>query len=159
MAQHDVLTGLPNRGPLMHRLGQAMARAKRNHHRFALSFMDVDHFIQVSDTHGHAMGDQLLRSIGEALLRSLRAQDTVSRISGDEFVVILEPVGQREHARAIAQKVSDAVHAATRALLPDQCVAISTGLALYPNDADSAEGLLKQADSDLYATKQARDGG
>lgn len=156
LAQHDILTGLPNRALLMDRMGQAIARAKRNHHRFAVLFMDVDRFKQVNDSHGHAVGDQLLRSIGQTLQRGLRTQDTVSRVSGDEFIVILDPVGQREHARAIAEKLSEAVHATTRESFPDLSVALSFGLAVYPTDADSVSGLMQRADSEMYAHKQSR---
>lgn len=155
-AQHDSLTGLPNRALLMDRLGLAIARAKRNHHRFAVLFMDVDRFKQVNDNHGHAMGDQLLQTIGQTLQHGVRSQDTVSRVSGDEFVVILDPVGQREHAQAIAEKLIDAVHAATRESFPSLSVAMSSGLAIYPTDADSVSGLMQRADSEMYANKQSR---
>lgn len=105
----DALTGLPNRITLIDRLEQAMAHAKRHNSRCAALFVDLDHFKQLNDAHGHAFGDKVLQQAARRMLCAVRAEDTVSRFGGDEFVVILADMNQPQDARAVAEKLIAAI--------------------------------------------------
>ncbi|MGQ0508973.1 MAG: diguanylate cyclase domain-containing protein [Betaproteobacteria bacterium] len=158
VAHHDSLTGLPNRLLFNDRLQQALAQAKRNSRQFALLYLDLDRFKPVNDSFGHAIGDELLVNAGARLLRQVRESDTVARIGGDEFAVILADVARRDDAEAVARKIAAAIAAPFQ--LDDRRrrveIGTSVGIAVYPADAQDADALVKFADRAMYRAKEAR---
>jgi len=156
LANHDGLTGLPNRMLLMDRLEQMLARMLRQEKRMAVIFLDLDDFKQVNDIYGHEIGDQLLKFVAERLRTTVRADDTVARLCGDEFIILMESVENREALDAvkdkIRQKLSDGF------FVKDQLIRVkaSIGIAMLPEDGDSPETLMKQADVRMYEDKKAR---
>jgi diguanylate cyclase (GGDEF)-like protein/PAS domain S-box-containing protein len=153
LAQHDFLTELPNRLLLNDRLTQAMALANRHGKSLALLFLDVDHFKHINDSLGHAIGDQLLRSIGQRLVNCVRSSDTVSRQGGDEFVVLLSEVTRAHDVAFTADKILAAVSRPHRIGDQDLKVTMSVGIGVYPADGADAETLLKNADLALFHAK------
>ena len=153
LAQHDFLTELPNRMLLNDRLRQATALAHRHHSLLAVLFMDVDHFKQVNDSFGHAIGDQLLQSIARRLVACVRSADTVSRLGGDEFVVLLSEVARAEDAASSGDKILAALSAPHRIEKQDLHVTVSIGICVYPGDGRDAEALLRNADAALFHAK------
>ncbi len=152
-ANHDRLTGLPNRHLLHDRLTRAIRLAERNQHGLALLFLDLDNFKWVNDSLGHATGDQLLISVSQRLQSSVRSSDTVARLGGDEFVVLLhQPSGHQELA-IIAKKIIDAIEEPIVLGGYDFHTTTSIGISLYPEDGEEAEVLLKHADTAMYAAK------
>ncbi|SFS03507.1 PAS domain S-box-containing protein/diguanylate cyclase (GGDEF) domain-containing protein [Granulicella pectinivorans] len=153
LAHHDALTGLPTRTLFHDRLGVALARAARNRRKVALLMVDLDHFKKVNDLYGHHVGDELLIQVAKRLQGSVRGYDTVARMGGDEFVVLLDDLLHVEQAEAIAEKLITALHApvllGTQSLLP----AASIGICLYPDSGETAEALLKNADAAMYQMK------
>jgi len=154
-ANHDALTGLPNRVLMADRLRQAMAAARRKHGKLALAFLDLDGFKAVNDEHGHDMGDRLLVDVAQDLGAQLRETDTLARISGDEFVIILGGLDQEPDAEAIINRL---VQAAARERHIDGVtlqVTASIGYTFYPQDREiDDEVLLKQADTAMYWAKE-----
>ena len=153
LAQHDFLTELPNRMLLNDRLTQALALAHRHGKSLAVLFLDVDHFKHINDSLGHAIGDQLLRSIARRLVTCVRSSDTVSRQGGDEFVVLLSEVTHAEDAAFTADKILAAVNRPHRIGHQDVNVTVSVGISVYPADGADAETLLKNADLALFHAK------
>lgn len=153
LAQHDFLTELPNRMLLNDRLTQAMALAHRHGKSLAVLFLDVDHFKHINDSMGHAIGDQLLKSIAERLVSCVRSSDTVSRQGGDEFVILLSEVSQAEDAALTADKILAAVSRPHRIDQRDVHVTVSVGIGVYPDDGADPETLLKNADLALFHAK------
>jgi len=153
LAQHDFLTELPNRMLLNDRLTQAIASAHRHKNLLAVLFLDVDHFKQINDSLGHAIGDQLLQSIARRLVACVRESDTVSRQGGDEFVVLLSEVARAEDAAFTADKVLAAVSRLHRLDHQDLHVTVSVGIGVYPADGADAETLLKSADLAMIRAK------
>jgi len=153
LAQHDSLTGLPNRLLLNDRLGRATALARRHRSSFAVLFVDVDHFKHVNDTLGHAIGDQLLQSIARRLVACVRGSDTVSRQGGDEFVVLLPELARGEEAALSAQKILDAMSLPQHIDRHDLQVTVSIGIGVFPRDGTDPEMLLKSADMALFNAK------
>jgi diguanylate cyclase (GGDEF)-like protein len=154
-AEFDALTGLPNRGLFNDRLGSAIERARRSGKTMALLFLDIDHFKGVNDSRGHSAGDTLLRIVSERLLSTVRGVDTVARLAGDEFTVILEGLAEPADAEVVAMKMVEALRPPMR--IGDAVVSVSTsvGLAvLEPSDVDAAS-LLRRADEALYEAKRA----
>lgn len=154
MAHHDTLTGLPNRSLFYDRLHQVLAQAKRNAQMSALMFIDLDRFKRVNDKLGHHVGDLLLQSVAQRIKDCVRESDTVARLAGDEFTVLLPHVEKREDAAAVAEKI---VAALTEPFLLDGHEVRSggsIGIAIYPADADSDEALVQCADTAMYAAKQ-----
>lgn len=164
LAFYDQLTQLPNRTLLTDRLKRALASSQRHHEHGALMFVDLDNFKNLNDTLGHAVGDELLRQVAGRLHRSVRALDTVARIGGDEFVVLLEELGQSAaYAARQANIASRKVMAAIRQpFVLGEYVHLCTssiGVSLFQGSAGSVDELLKQADIAMYEAKQAgRDG-
>ena len=159
LAQHDVLTALPNRLLLNDRLGRAITLAHRYGRRLALLFVDVDHFKQINDSLGHAVGDQLLRSVAERLQSGVRGSDTVSRHGGDEFLILLTEIDDAASAAVSARKIIAAATKPYRVGQHDLEISVSIGISVYPDDGQDAETLIKHADSALYKVKgQGRDG-
>ncbi|MFZ3321245.1 MAG: diguanylate cyclase [Usitatibacter sp.] len=160
LAHHDSLTGLPNRLLFNDRLQQAISLAKRNTRQFALLYLDLNKFKPVNDTLGHTVGDELLKGVAERIRHQVRESDTVARIGGDEFAVILLDITKREDADGVAGKIAAAL-SATFQLGPRKLgvhIGSSIGIAVYPADAGDADGLVKAADAAMYGIKQAGSG-
>ncbi|UCV09944.1 CHASE domain-containing protein [Dechloromonas denitrificans] len=156
MAQHDPLTGLPNRTLFSDRVQHELAHAKRQAGHFALVFLDLDHFKPINDNYGHAIGDILLQQVAKRLQRALRASDTVGRIGGDEFVLLLAEVSGADAALALAEKIRHEIARPYSINGQDLTISCSLGVALYPNDGDDEISLTKSADEAMY---QAKDSG
>jgi len=153
-ANFDSLTGLPNRALFQDRLGVAIAQAKRRGKRLTLMFLDLDHFKEVNDTLGHAAGDQLLKTVAGRLRTCVREEDTVARMGGDEFCLILPDLCRREEAAVVAQAILDVLQEPF--LLDGRPVSVSgsIGITLYPDEGDSPEALLRTADRAMYRAKE-----
>jgi diguanylate cyclase (GGDEF)-like protein/PAS domain S-box-containing protein len=154
LAQHDALTGLPNRMLLHDRIGQAIAQAQRNRGVLALLFIDLDRFKTVNDSLGHPVGDRLLKTVAERLGACTRGSDTIARIGGDEFVVLLSDLDQPEDARYVAQKVLDALSEPVTINGHELKVTPSVGICAYPHDGEDVETLMRNADTAMYHAKQ-----
>jgi diguanylate cyclase (GGDEF)-like protein/PAS domain S-box-containing protein len=153
-AQHDFLTGLPNRTLLNDRLGQAIAIAPRHAEQLAVLFLDLDHFKHINDSLGHSVGDALLQSVGRRLVDCVRVSDTVSRQGGDEFVVLLTEAGQWDDAAIVARRMLQSV-AETHSINGQYLhVTASIGVSVYPSDGEDAETLIKNADTAMYQAKE-----
>ncbi|HEY6838446.1 MAG TPA: EAL domain-containing protein, partial [Geobacteraceae bacterium] len=153
LAHHDALTGLPNRTLLIDRLCQAKALANRLKHMVAVLFLDLDRFKIINDTLGHEIGDRLLQAVSQRISGGIREVDTVARIGGDEFVVVLVNISDAGDAEKIAQKIvkilSQPYHLDTHELF----ITTSIGICLCPKDSDDPESLIKKADIAMYAAK------
>jgi diguanylate cyclase (GGDEF)-like protein len=155
LATHDSLTGLPNRSLFYERLNRAAARAKRHETNFAIFFLDLDDFKLFNDSYGHAAGDELLKRIGARLVENIRESDTISRLSGDEFTMILEDVGTRENVELIAQKVMENLKVPFLIADVHQIhISASLGICLYPKHAQQPEEILQKADQAMYEAKR-----
>jgi diguanylate cyclase (GGDEF)-like protein/PAS domain S-box-containing protein len=155
LAQHDSLTGLPNRILLNDRLIEAMALAHRHRRQLAMLFLDVDRFKYINDTLGHVIGDRLLQSIAQQLLSCVRASDTVSRQGGDEFVILLSEVTHAQDATVCADKILEMIRSPHRVDEHDLHVTASIGIVTYPDDGTDAETLMKHADFAMYHAKDS----
>ncbi len=158
LAQHDILTGLPNRSLLNQRLKQILALAQRDGTNVGCLFLDFDHFKRINDTLGHDAGDQLLQAIAQRLISAVRESDTVARLGGDEFVLVLPGLNPEQAAfevMAVLTRVRESFLAPFR--LSDQMPTLtcSIGVAMYPLDANDGGNLIKQADTAMYAAKEA----
>jgi diguanylate cyclase (GGDEF)-like protein/PAS domain S-box-containing protein len=154
LAHYDPVTELPNRLLAVDRLEHALKRAVRRQGQVALLFVDLDHFKRINDTLGHGVGDELLRAVAQRMRACVRAEDTVARFGGDEFLVLLEDVERSEHVGRIAGKILYAI--AQPMLLAGTEVAISgsIGISFYPDDGSSREDLIRAADTAMYAAKE-----
>lgn len=154
IARHDSLTDLPNRELFHDRLQTALLLAKRNQTQLALLYIDLDRFKQINDTLGHSIGDRLLQGVAHRLRQCVRESDTVGRVGGDEFLVLLHDILQPEHALAIADNIRLAL--GQRYDLADQQVHVSPsiGVAFYPAHCDDYEQLIRHADAAMYAAKK-----
>ena len=157
VAHHDSLTGLPNRLLFNDRLNQAISLAKRDSRHFALLYLDLDRFKPVNDKLGHTAGDELLQAVAARIRREVRESDTVARVGGDEFAVILPDIARREEAETVARKIIAALAAPFRlgSQGPSVDIGTSIGIALYPADGRDADALVKAADAAMYRAKQA----
>ncbi len=152
-AYHDLLTGLPNRALFNDRLGQAIAQARRHGQALAVMFLDMDRFKVVNDTHGHLVGDGLLQGMAQRLRDSLREGDTLARIGGDEFMLLLPHVRSRDNASFIAQKIIASLKHPFHVDGHEIYSGMSIGIAIYPDDGDNQETLIKHADLAMYHAK------
>ncbi len=155
LAHHDPLTDLPNRVLLRDRFLQAQGQAARSDARVAILFLDLDHFKLVNDTLGHPIGDRLLQAVAERLRRGVRETDTISRQGGDEFVIVLPELADPESAGSIAGKLMEQMHEPVRVNGHRLNVTFSLGIALYPDDGDDFDTLMKKADTAMYSAKEA----
>ncbi len=153
LAHYDVLTDLPNRVLFHERLEQALNVARRHKQKVGILFLDLDRFKLVNDTLGHASGDKLLQHVGKQLTSCVRVTDTVSRLGGDEFVIILSELESTEDAAQIARKILDVLSKPYRLDTHDVFVTASAGISVYPDDADDAKDLFKNADTAMYRAK------
>ena len=153
-AHHDGLTGLPNRALFSDRLEQAIISCSRNHHKLALLFIDLDHFKSVNDTHGHHAGDEVLREAAKRINSTIRQIDTFARLGGDEFTIIMKDIKRKEDASTLASKII------AKIIEPFELgnglfvsISCSVGVSVHKK-SDSAEDLLKHADSAMYKAKE-----
>ena len=152
-AQHDSLTDLPNRAVLKDRLVQAMGLARRSEKKVALLFIDLDRFKNINDSLGHAIGDRLLQSVAQRLIGCIRGTDTVSRQGGDEFVILMSEISQSRDAAVCADKIIEAMTAPQLVEAHALHVTASIGIAVYPDDGDDPDTLMKKADLAMYVAK------
>jgi diguanylate cyclase (GGDEF)-like protein/PAS domain S-box-containing protein len=154
MAQYDQLTQLPNRELLRDRLRAALAHARAVHGHMALLYVDLDRFKQVNDTHGHAVGDMLLQTVANRLKGCVRETDTVARIGGDEFVVLLHSVHAAEDADSVAGKIRQVLAQPMRLDGHDLRIEPSIGVARFPEHGEEEQQLFRHADQAMYAAKR-----
>jgi diguanylate cyclase len=154
LATHDSLTGLPNRVLLDDRLAQAIAHADRDDRSFALMVCDLDRFKLVNDSLGHAAGDELLQEVARRLCELVRTTDTVARVGGDEFVILITALNHPDDARALAMRAVESVKAPMRLSDIDVHASPSIGIAFYPQDGKTIEALTAHADAAMYSAKQ-----
>jgi diguanylate cyclase (GGDEF)-like protein len=157
LAQHDILTGLPNRALLNQRLKQILAQSQRNGTHVACLFLDFDHFKRINDTLGHDAGDQLLQSVAQRLTAAVRESDTVARLGGDEFVVILpglDPAHATFETMTVLARVRESFLVPFRLADQTPTLTCSIGVSMYPLDANDTVALIKQADTAMYAAKE-----
>ncbi|RYY76173.1 MAG: EAL domain-containing protein [Gammaproteobacteria bacterium] len=153
LAQHDFLTGLPNRMLLTERLSQAIGLAYRNISQVALLFIDVDYFKHINDSLGHAVGDELLKSVAARLVSCVRATDTVCRQGGDEFVILLTEIERPQDAAVTAEKLFNAFSEPHYIGVHELHVSLSMGISVYPADGENADVLMQNADAAMYHAK------
>ncbi|MBR9882867.1 MAG: EAL domain-containing protein [Oceanospirillales bacterium] len=155
LAFHDALTGLPNRELLLERLGHALAQSHRENKRLSVTFIDLDRFKGINDALGHDMGDNLLQQVGDRIRRCLRTTDTVARVGGDEFLVLMENLTSARDCATKAQQLLDEI--ARPIALPGYRLEItaSMGMAFFPEDSNQPLELMKRADMAMYAAKEA----
>jgi diguanylate cyclase (GGDEF)-like protein len=152
-ANFDPLTNLPSRALLLDRIRQAINGAHRKGNGVALLFLDFDRFKQINDLLGHAAGDEALRVLSRRIERSLRDEDTVGRLSGDEFVVVLPNLNHDDHALKVARKLLDVTSQPIEFNDQETFITCSIGIAIYPEHGETAEILLKNSDTAMYAAK------
>ncbi|MBK4737881.1 diguanylate cyclase domain-containing protein [Noviherbaspirillum pedocola] len=154
-AQHDALTGLPNRRLLLDRLENTLEQARRQQRQVGLLYMDLDGFKEVNDRYGHACGDRLLVQVAERVRNAVRRADTVARIGGDEFIVLLPEVCDVRDAERPAEKLLNVLREPFAMPEGDVQISGSIGMALYPDNGDDMERLIASADTALYSAKRA----
>lgn len=154
MATHDALTGLPNRLLLQDRIEQALVQDARNQKQIAVLFIDLDHFKTINDSLGHEIGDFLLKAVAERLLACVRNEDTVARQGGDEFIVVLNSIGESLDAAKVAQKILDSLGQPYHIHENELHIGGSIGIAIFPEDGTNAEALLKNSDIAMYYAKE-----
>jgi diguanylate cyclase (GGDEF)-like protein len=155
MATHDALTELPNRLLLTDRFDISVARAKRNAGNVSIMMLDLDHFKYVNDTLGHDIGDKLLKAIGNMLKGIVRKSDTVARMGGDEFVLLLPEVNDLQNIQRIAQKILDDFKKPFPINGHNLLITTSIGIAVYPSDGEDFESLMTSADKAMYYAKES----
>ena len=158
LAFFDPLTGLPNRMLFNDRLRQVLAQAERHGRGVAVMFIDLDNFKAVNDTYGHEVGDMLLRHVAQRLQSSMRAEDTVSRRSGDEFLCIMMEARNEHDIAKVAGKIINVISAETEVADIKLSVTASVGIAVYPRDGKTANALVTSADNAMYRAKRSREG-
>ncbi|MHB1174286.1 MAG: putative bifunctional diguanylate cyclase/phosphodiesterase [Sulfuriferula sp.] len=153
LANHDSLTGLPNRSLFQDRLQQALMKARRNGLKVAVLFCDLDRFKRINDSLGHDVGDQLLQTVAGRLLGSVRESDTVARLGGDEFAIILDDFATEDAVSGIAQKILYTLARPLAITTLNLSTTSSIGISFFPEDGDTAQALLKNADAAMYLAK------
>src|SRR5262245_44747961 len=153
-AHYDLLTNLPNRTTFRDRLTVALAQTGRSRKMLAVLFVDLDRFKTIVDTLGHTIGDQLLRGVAERLGASLEEGDTLARMGGDEFVILLPQISRADRAVRVAQRILEAIKPPFHFERNELHITMSIGITLYPYDGEDADTLLKNADTALYRAKE-----
>ena len=153
LANHDSLTGMPNRALFIDRVQRAILKARREKTLFALLYIDIDRFKGINDQFGHSAGDEVLKAACNRMMACIRDSDSLGRLGGDEFVVLLEDLHAPEDALEIAKKIQSAIALGVSVGGDFINTTISIGISIYPNDADSEEGLFKRADTAMYRSK------
>jgi diguanylate cyclase (GGDEF)-like protein len=148
------LTGLANRLRFEDRLALALALARREDHALAVLFIDLDRFKTINDSLGHAVGDVLLKKVASRLVKQLRVGDTICRIGGDEFMVVLPEVKRSSHVAQVAQKIIDQLSQPEMVEERELTVTPSIGIAVFPDDGRDAETLIRNADAAMYHAKE-----
>jgi diguanylate cyclase (GGDEF)-like protein len=154
LAQYDHLTGLVNRTLFRDRLVQAMARSKRLQQPLGLMLLDLDRFKAVNDTMGHSVGDQLLKAVADRLQACIREVDTVARMGGDEFTIILEGLSSDSDISIVAQRITNSLAEPFQMKDHTASIGVSIGITVYPSDDHEIDELLKHADAAMYRAKQ-----
>jgi diguanylate cyclase (GGDEF)-like protein len=154
-ANYDKLTDLPNRSLFHDRLTQTLNQSKRYDRKFALMFIDLDGFKSVNDTLGHDAGDELLIKTAKRLLSCVRESDTVARMGGDEFTIILQSISTSENVELVAQKIINNLSDPFKLKENNAQIGASIGISLFPDNGDDMETLLKKADEAMYEAKKA----
>ncbi|WP_055047773.1 bifunctional diguanylate cyclase/phosphodiesterase [Devosia sp. A16] len=154
LAHHDALTGLPNRVNFSRKLEDEISHARRHEQTFAVLCLDLDRFKEVNDLFGHAAGDALLQRVGQALLGAIEGVGDAARLGGDEFAVLLGDIGTPARAGRIAEQILDAFRRSNEQSGSGALISASIGIALFPDNADTAEHLMTHADTALYRAKQ-----
>ncbi len=155
LAYYDGLTGLPNRRLFLDRLNVSIAHARRDKHQLAVMFVDIDRFKQVNDTLGHRIGDQLLAEVTQRMQGCLRDEDTLARLAGDEFTVILPFIPHADAANNVAEKFLECYEQPLRIEGHELRVSASIGIAVFPDDGEDADSLLHHADIAMYRVKES----
>ncbi|MEJ2043739.1 MAG: EAL domain-containing protein [Reinekea sp.] len=155
LAQHDMLTDLPNRTLLMDRINLSIARSKRSQFQFGIAFMDLDNFKMINDTQGHEAGDLLLQIVASRLRKHVRGEDTISRIGGDEFVFIFEGISDSKDLSKICNKIINDVNKPMVINHKSATVSCSIGITIGPTDGEDAETLMRRADAAMYRAKHS----
>jgi len=159
LATHDNLTGLPNRFLFFDRLDQAIKKSRRQKQRFALLFLDLDNFKRINDSFGHVIGDEVLQKVADHLAKTVRDSDTVARLAGDEFTIILDNVQSKTNVEAITRKMIKAVSQPIETQQAKIVITASVGISIFPDHGEDAETLLRKADMAMYLVKDGnRDG-
>jgi diguanylate cyclase (GGDEF)-like protein len=155
LASHDPLTGLPNRRVFLDRVEHALARARRTESRLAILFIDLDHFKEINDKLGHAVGDVMLLAVADRLRATVRAADTVARLGGDEFIILIEDVDGLDAVAMVARKIIESL--AHPVWYQEQSLAVgaSIGIAIYPQDGATTTAVIASADQAMYRAKLA----
>ncbi|HOP39965.1 MAG TPA: sensor domain-containing diguanylate cyclase [Geobacteraceae bacterium] len=153
LANFDPLTGLPNRRLFFDRLGQSLLSARRQGYLVGLLFLDLDRFKEVNDSYGHAVGDLLLKEVSERLAQSLRLSDSVARMGGDEFTVILTKIVDPEDAAIVAKRIVGNLARPFYLQGHTASIGVSIGISIYPVDGEDSDELLKKADTAMYRAK------
>ncbi|GMQ88310.1 MAG: hypothetical protein BMS9Abin08_1546 [Gammaproteobacteria bacterium] len=153
-AYHDTLTDLPNRLLFDDRLSMALAHAQRNDSLLAVMFLDLDRFKNINDSLGHSVGDRLLQGVAERLIRSVREEDTVARMGGDEFTILLSHIPHADNAAEVAEKILATIEQPRYIDGHELFITASIGISVYPGDAGQAESLMKNADTAMYRAKE-----
>lgn len=152
-AMHDALTGLPNRALLTERLSQAIGMAQRHGKQVALLYLDLDYFKHINDSLGHAIGDQLLKSVADRLVTCVRTTDTVSRHGGDEFIILLAEIEHPQDATQVAEKLQTAFAVPQFISGQELHITLSIGISIYPDDGDNGDIVMQNADVAMYDAK------
>jgi len=153
-AHYDPLTKLPNRFLFYDRLSQAIIKAKRNKTQFALLFVDLDSFKEINDTYGHEVGDAVLIEVAKRLKTCVRESDTVARLAGDEFLILLENFHSKESIATIAKLLVQTLQMPIELEDKELRVTCSIGITIYPNDSNDAQRLIRYADYAMYQAKK-----
>jgi len=154
MAYYDSLTGLPNRNLLNDRLAVALANASRNNQKVAILFLDLDHFKTINDSLGHEAGDQLLQQVSMGIKKVLRKQDTIARMGGDEFTILIPGLTDTDHTARLAEKILDAVTPSLKIGDNELYIGCSIGISVFPDDGMEIKTLLKNSDLAMYRAKE-----
>ena len=154
LADHDFLTGLPNRKTFLAQLDHAISIASRQGYILAVLFLDLDRFKNINDSLGHHIGDRYLKEVSIRLKNVLRESDTIARIGGDEFLILLEAVEDVRYPSIVAEKLLDSIRQPVKLVGQTLSISVSIGIALYPDDGTTSNKLIKNADSAMYLAKE-----